>query len=93
MKIEISGAFQRKFFNQLDYIAADKPGAARQFRKDVLHEIKKIARQPFAARKSVFFEDDNIRELVFKGYLIIFRLNIKENTILVFGFLKYTESP
>ena len=91
MKIKISEIFYKKFVKQIDYISADKPKAARQFRDDVLGKIKGIPSMPYRNRRSLFYEDDNIRDLIFKGYIIIYR--IKENEIDVFGFVKYTDKP
>jgi hypothetical protein len=46
---------------------------------------------PYAYRKSIYFNDKNIRDLIFKGYTIVFR--ITENKIEIFGFVKYQEKP
>lgn len=91
MKIKISEIFYRKFIRQIDYISVDKPKAARKFRDDVLAKIKEIPSMPYKNRRSSFYEDDNIRDLIFKGYIVIYRIN--ENEIDVFGFVKYTENP
>ena len=42
---------------------------------------------PYSYRKSIFFDREDIRDLVFKGYVITFV--IKNNIIEVFGFIKY----
>jgi len=39
----------------------------------------------------IYFDDTSIRDLIFKGYTIVFR--IIDNTIEVFGFVKYQEKP
>lgn len=93
MKIKISGVFLEKLNQQIDFIARDKPGAARKFKNDILARIRKISRLPMAARRSVYFEDDHIREIIFKGYKIIYRIKPTDNEIEVFGFLRSQESP
>ncbi len=48
---------------------------------------------PYSNRKSIFFEDVEIRDLVFKGYVIVYRINKTKELIEVFGFAKYQEKP
>lgn len=87
MKIKLSIAFRKKLTHQVRYIAKDKPSAAKNFKKDVLQEIKAIEKMPFSYRKSIFFKKEAIRDLIFKGYIITFR--IQQDIIEVFGFHKY----
>jgi len=42
-------------------------------------------------RKSIYFDDDSIRDLIFKGYTVVFRIN--NSQIEVFGFVKFQENP
>ena len=44
----------------------------------------------FSFRKSTFFDDENIREFIFKGYRIIFR--VSKHEITVFGLYKWQET-
>ena len=89
MKIIILKSFSDKFNRQLQYISADKPLAAKKFRKDVIALIRKISDFPYKHRQSIFFENENIRDLIFKGYIIVYR--VKDIDIEVFGFIKYEE--
>lgn len=93
MKIRFSESFSIKFRKQIAFIAKDKPGAAEKFRSDVLDIIADIPGMPLKNRKSFFYNDDLIRELTFKGYLIIYRIDESKNEIVVFGFMKYVEKP
>jgi len=43
---------------------------------------------PFKNRKSIYFEEKNIRELIFKAYKIIYRIKSDKKIIEVFGFIK-----
>ncbi|KGO92341.1 type II toxin-antitoxin system RelE/ParE family toxin [Flavobacterium subsaxonicum] len=93
MKIKILQGFSSKFNKQLNYIALDKPAAARKFRNDVLLEIEDIIKMPYKNRRSIYFADDNIRDLIFKGYIIIYRIKSEVLEIEIFGFIKYTDNP
>lgn len=48
---------------------------------------------PYSNRKSIFYEHDDIRNLIFKGYIIIYRIKKEQEEIEVFGFIKYIEKP
>ena len=62
----------------MDFIARDNPGAARQFRNSLKLRIEKTPEQPFACRKSCYFDDDNLRDMVFMGYTAIYRITDQE---------------
>ncbi|WP_312768912.1 type II toxin-antitoxin system RelE/ParE family toxin [Epilithonimonas sp.] len=92
MKIEITSGFRDKLKRQIQYISKDKPQAARKFNQLVFQEIRKLADNPKKNRKSIFFDNDNIRDLVVKGYLIVYEILSQENKIVVFGFYKWEEN-
>lgn len=93
MKIKFTTEFRDKLNRQIDFIASDKPGAARIFKNELLVRIRSIASMPFSNRRSVFFDDDTIRELVFKGYIVVYKVDKEEKVIKVFGFTKFEENP
>ncbi len=93
MKLKITKSFRDKLNDQVAYIAKDKPSAARKFKSLVLKEIKEIPNLPFKNRKSIFFDREDIRDIIVKGYLIVYKVNKKENSIEVFGFSKWEENP
>ena len=92
MTVNISNEFLKLLADQVRYIYKDKPGAALKFRKDLLKNIKKDLKQPFQFKKSIYFDDENIRDYVFKGYTCVYEINVIQNTILIFGFIKYKDS-
>ena len=91
MKLRILKSFRDKLNDQVKYIAKDKPGAARKFKSDVLKRIKDIPSMPFACRRSIFFDREDIRDLVFKGYIIVYKVDETEDMVTVFGFSKYQD--
>jgi hypothetical protein len=40
----------------------------------------------------MYFDDENIRDLIFKGYVIVYRIKPKETIIENFGFIKYLKN-
>jgi hypothetical protein len=55
--------------------------------------IKKIPEVPYSNRKSIFFDRNDIRDLIYKGYIIVYKINEVEKSIEVFGFVKWNENP
>jgi plasmid stabilization system protein ParE len=91
MTVNISNEFLKLLTDQIRYIYKDKPRAALKFRKDLLKNIKKDLKQPFQFKKSIYFDDDNIRDYVFKGYTSVYEIDVMQNTVFVFGFIKYKD--
>jgi plasmid stabilization system protein ParE len=91
MKIVFKDTFLNRLEYQIDYISLDSPTRARKFKNDLLTRIKEIPKNPYRYRKSIYFDLEEIRDLIFKGYTIVFR--ISNNQIEIFGFLKYQNSP
>jgi plasmid stabilization system protein ParE len=93
MKLKIKDSFVNKLTIQIDFIAKNNPQNARIFKNEIISEIKNILPHPLKHRQSIYFNDELIRDLIFKGYTITFRINHKDKTIEVFGFVKYQEKP
>ena len=75
----------RRYKNQLTiilkHIAKDKVSASEDFYINLNETIEEIPNFPFKYRKSIYFDNDNIRDMTFKGYTIIYRINIKKDLI------------
>lgn len=75
----------RRYKNQLTlilkYIARDKISASENFYNNLNEKIEEIPTFPFKYRKSIYFENDNIRDMTFKGYTVIYRINTKKSLI------------
>ncbi len=93
MKLKVLSSFRDKLIIQIEFIAKDKPFAARKFKSELISKIKEIPQMPYMHRKSIFFDREDIRELIHKGYIIVYKVNEKESAIEVFGFTKYEENP
>jgi plasmid stabilization system protein ParE len=93
MKIKVTKNFSNKLNSQVNYIAKDKPSAARKFKEEIMLRIKGIANRPYQNRKSIFFDSSEIREVVYKGYLVVYKVDKPKDTIEVFGFVKYEAKP
>ena len=89
MKLRINPRFSSKLFDQIEFIAKDKPEAALKFYLDIEKKINEIPSRPYQYRQSIFSDQKNVRDLIFKGYVVTFRILSKEKIIEVFSFYKY----
>ncbi len=93
MIIKFSKVFQLDLIDQVRYIYKDKPRAALKFRKDLIKNIKKDLKHPFHFKKSIYSDGDEcIRDYVFKGYISVYKIDVEQGIIIVFGFIKYKDS-
>ncbi|PUU69504.1 type II toxin-antitoxin system RelE/ParE family toxin [Flavobacterium sp. WLB] len=92
MKSNFTEDFLFALEDQVDYIAQDKPKAAKKFKNDLLKKIKKDIQNPFLFQRSQYFDNENIRDYVFKGYVSVYEVDIEEQAIFVFKFIKYRNS-
>ena len=93
MKLKITKSFKVQLKLQVDFIAQDKPAAAQKFKDDILIQLAKLINMSYSNRRSIFFNNVNIRDIVFKGYVIAYKIDKKEDEIIVFGFNKYQQNP
>ncbi len=93
MRIKISRSFRDRLNDQVDYIAGDKPAAARKFKSEIMSRIRQIPQMPYKHRKSIFFDREDIRDLIYKGYVVVYKINETDKVIEVFGFSRYQEYP
>ena len=87
IRIEFQDAFFQKLQGQAKYISKDKPEAARKFKKAIIDECKSLCNNPFRCRKSIYYNDENIRDLILLGYTIIYE--VSDEAISIFAMTKY----
>lgn len=75
MKIEWSPRAQRELTQLRDYIAQDSPFYARQFAERLVLAVERLALLPRSGRTvPEAGHQDVIREVLFRGYRIIYRV-------------------
>ena len=81
MKIIESLHFKNRLKKIAFFIAKDKPSIAKRFVVNLKTQIKEIADMPKKYRKSYYFNDENIRDMTYHGYTIIYEINENNNSI------------
>ena len=75
MKIKRFKRYQNSLFQILDYIAQDKLSASENFSNELDALINNLPNFPYKYRKSIYFDNENIRDMIYKGYTVVYRVN------------------
>jgi len=89
MKIVYRLKFVNEFNNIWDYISLDSKNRANKFKKEFRELIEDIPFMPYKYRKSIYFDDKDIRDLIFKGYVVPYKVDEAKNQIIIIGVNKY----
>lgn len=88
-KIVRSEQFKDELKDVLAYISIDSKSRALMFRGGLQAELDKLSHFPYKFRKSIYYENSNVRDLVYKGYVIPYL--ITDNEIVVLGITKWRD--
>lgn len=83
MILEKSIRFDKELEFIVDFIAIDSVQRALSFYDELINKIQNIPLNPYIHRKRKSLNDEKIRELIFKGYVIPFYID--ENKIIILG--------
>ncbi|MCG3692592.1 type II toxin-antitoxin system RelE/ParE family toxin [Aliarcobacter butzleri] len=83
--------YLQKLQSIMEFIAQDSLNQAIKFQIDLDEIIDDIQNMPFKYRKSIYFNDNNIRDLIFKGYVVPYKIDTSKNQIIIIGINKYME--
>ncbi|RXJ69509.1 plasmid stabilization protein [Halarcobacter ebronensis] len=89
MKIVLSYNFKIQLTNIIDYIAKDKKAAANNFKNELQFKISQLINFPMMYRKSNYYDNENIRDLIFKGYTVVYEIH--EDTIYILDIFKWMD--
>ena len=91
MQIIRNISYLQKLQSIMEFIAQDSVNQAIKFQVELDEIIDDIPNMPFKYRKSIYFNDKNIRDLIFKGYVIPYKIDTAKNQIIIIGINKYME--
>ena len=74
MKIIESSLYKQKLRFIALNIKKDKPSASVKFVKDLRSQIKSLTSMPKKYRKSHYYDHENVRDMIFKGYTITYKI-------------------
>ena len=89
MNFEFDDRFIKALSDIESFIALDNLERAEKFKNDIIDKISSLDFMPKRCRKSTLANDESIRDLIFKGYIIVFK--IQNDTIKVLYIYKENE--
>ena len=92
MNIIYEPEFVNGFNNIWDYISLDSKIRANQFKSELKEKIENLVHMPYKFRKSFYFDNENIRDMTFKGYVIPYKIDKISKEIIIIGIKKYQEN-
>ena len=81
--------FLKQLANIILYIKKDKITPAKKFEKELNDKIKLLTKNPHMCKKSIYFDDDKYRDLTYRGYTIIYK--VEENRLLILDIFKWQD--
>jgi plasmid stabilization system protein ParE len=91
LQIVYNPAFRIHFGIIWDYIASDSRPSANRFRQKLEVKLKRLENFPYKFRKSFYYDNDNIRDFIFKGYTIPYLVNTDKNQIVILDIFKWID--
>ena len=73
----------------IKFISLDSKSRAITFKNEIDKQINNLVDMPYKCRKSVYFEDKSIRDLIYKGYTIVYKVDEEKEIITIIGMKKY----
>jgi len=89
MIIEKKPQYRRALQSILRYIAKDKISASLRFERELEKKIFALMDFPYQNRASYYFENDAYRDMIFKGYTIIYK--IEKDKIVILDIFKWQD--
>lgn len=89
MQIVRDTRYLKKLQDIMSFIAKDSVNQAVKFQIDLDELIDSLSCMPYKFRESIYFDNENIRDLVFKKYVIPYKIDTIKNQITIIGINKY----
>ena len=77
--------------NIISFIARDSASRAKSFKQQLDRRIDDLVHFPYKYRQSVHHTSKEVRDLIYKGYTIVYRINISKDKIEVLEIFKWTK--
>lgn len=91
MKLEFNPLFEEALFGILTYIMLDSEQASFTFEEELFEHLDGLLLFPYKFRKSLYYDDEQIRDYIFMGYTIPYLVDEKRDVIVVLDIFKWVE--
>jgi plasmid stabilization system protein ParE len=89
LQIIYNPTFIDHFSDIWGYIAKDSRPSADRFRDGMEAKLKTLVNFPYKFRKSFYYNDENIRDYIFKGYTISYFIDMEKEQIVILDIFKW----
>ena len=89
LQVEYNSDFRKHFGDIWDYIADDSVNSANEFKNQLRKLIETLEDNPYRYRQSLHYDNENVRDLIFKGYTIPYLVNTDKDLIIVLDIFKW----
>jgi len=83
-----SPLFEEKLDSLLEIIITDKPQSALVFLIELEKKCESICESPMIYRVSYYADDETIRDLIFKGYTIPYKIRLDDSSVILLSIFK-----
>lgn len=91
VRVETLPRYEVELNGILDFIGESNPKNALNFARKLEAKINDLPHFPYKCRQSQKSEDATIRELIFEGYVIPYRVDALKEHIVIFGIFSENE--
>ena len=92
LKILYHENFTTELITIWNFIALDSTQRAHEFAQSLRKKIEILPESPYMYRKSIYFDDDTLRDLIHKGYIVVYKIDVNNNSIVILGINKYKKT-
>jgi len=75
----------------LDFIASDSLNKALIFLDKLDDKIDNLPYMPYKYRKSLYYNNENVRDMIFKGYTLPYMIDIDKHQIILLDIFKWID--
>jgi len=89
MKLLFSLEFEKSITDILNYIEKDNKKASYDFENELFKKLEDLSIFPYKFRKSIYYNDEDVRDFIFKGYTIPYLIDKKREVIVILDIFKW----
>jgi len=73
----------------IHFIAEDSINRALDFEKKLREKLETLDNFPYKCRQSIYFENEEIRDYIFMGYVVPYFIDVRNDRIVILDIIKY----
>lgn len=91
MIIKKNSDFENSLEKIVLFIAKDSKVKAIKFQKKLNKALNSLSNMPYKFRQSFYYDDNSVRDLIFKGYTIPYLIDKDKNCIVILDIFKWID--